>query len=173
MKTVYIHNNECHSISNYQQFTSLFNSFLMPKMNKHEILHHWPSQRVSNVESASMSGCFHCIKIGYISLCLCTQCPQQYSPILHIWWSPSLWPLVQCLPDTTLGEFMGQGWVGLCKPQIDDSPRFNSLWSGDIIWHHQTSSPLVQIMNCCLMSANYCLNQWWHSVNWTLENIFH
>ena len=170
MKTVYIHNNECHGISNYQQFTSLFNSFLMPKMNKHEI-------PASGSAMWKMLPC-HNISIAY---------RLDLSPSAYVLNAPSSAALAytfdealvcghwsnasQTLPWESLwarGE-----WVSVRRRLtriVLDLTHYGLVTSSGIIEH---PSPFVQVMTCCLMSAKYCLNQWWYSVNWILENIFH
>ena len=33
--------------------------------------------------------------------------------------------------------------------------EFNSIWPSDATWHHQSLSPLVQLMACCLKAPNH------------------
>ena len=38
---------------------------------------------------------------------------------------------------------------------------FNSSWPSDGIWWHESKSPLVQVMACCLTAPSHYLNQCW------------
>ena len=38
---------------------------------------------------------------------------------------------------------------------------FNSLWSSDTIWQHNSGSTFAQVMVCCLMVPRHYLNQYW------------